>query len=420
MQLEWFVGIDWATREHTVCLLDAAGKVVAQSAFAHNGEGLAALCAWLFDKSGMDDPSAFHVSIEIPRGAVVETLLERGFNVYSINPKQLDRFRDRFSVAGAKDDRLDARVLADSLRTDRARFRKLRVDEPTVIELRAFSRIAEELQDERTRLKNRLREELLRYYPQFLELANDVGRTWFIDLWEIVPTPAAASRVRKLTIAKHLLERKVRSIKAEEILATIRATPLTVAPGSTEAAIAHIRTIVPRLRLLNELIKKTEDKLDELIAQLEPEKQKEHRDATILLSWPGIGRLVIATMLAEASQPLAARDYQALRSLSGVAPVTRGTGIRSKTDRKRAREQASVAMRQACSVRLRNAVYYWSSTAIRLDPRSKELYAGLRKRGKTHPRALRSVADRLLAVACAMLRDGTVYDPERRKLPTAA
>ena len=65
-------------------------------------------------------PSVFR---DASLGPIVEALLERGYNVYSINPKQLDRFRDRFAVSGAKDDSLDSYVLADSLRTDMPLYR---------------------------------------------------------------------------------------------------------------------------------------------------------------------------------------------------------------------------------------------------------------------------------------------------------
>jgi Transposase len=87
---------------------------------------------------------------------VVDALLDRGFAVNAINPKQLDRLRDRFSVAGVKDDRRDAYVLADGLRTDRHLFRCVQVGDPRLIELRAWSRLAEELQEERVRLGNRV------------------------------------------------------------------------------------------------------------------------------------------------------------------------------------------------------------------------------------------------------------------------
>ena len=120
----WFVGVDWGSKEHHVCLLDASGKVVGQRAFNHNGEGLSAMADWLLGCTGKP-PSEVGVAIEVPHGPVVESLMERGFNVHSINPKQLDRFRDRFSVAGAKDDRRDARVLAAALRTDPECLRRL-------------------------------------------------------------------------------------------------------------------------------------------------------------------------------------------------------------------------------------------------------------------------------------------------------
>ena len=126
-------------------------------------------------------------------------MLERGFCVYGINPKQLDRFRDRFTVSGAKDDRRDAHVLADSLRTDRHAFRRLSNDEPVIVKLREWSRMADELQQERTRLASRMREQLWRYYPQMLELADDLAADWFLDLWSQAPTGETLVPVRKLS-----------------------------------------------------------------------------------------------------------------------------------------------------------------------------------------------------------------------------
>jgi transposase len=125
---------------------------------------------------------------------VVETLLDRGFQVYAVNPKQLDRLRDRFTVAGAKDDRRDAHVLGYALRTDRHCFRALSLADPIVVELREWSRMAEDLQQERTRLANRIREQLWRYYPQALEVTDDLAYDWFLDLWHLVPTPAKVAR----------------------------------------------------------------------------------------------------------------------------------------------------------------------------------------------------------------------------------
>src|SRR3954465_8702165 len=152
----WFPGVDWGSAKHQICLLDGAGKVVGEREFAHGGAGLTALCEWVVSMAG--DPGTIAVAIEVPHGPVVDVLLDRGFAVHAINPKQLDRLRDRFSPAGAKDDRRDARVAAAGLRTDPHLFRPLQVGDPAVIELREWSRLAEELQQERLRLANRVRQ----------------------------------------------------------------------------------------------------------------------------------------------------------------------------------------------------------------------------------------------------------------------
>jgi transposase len=403
----WFAGIDWASQTHQVCLIDGGGNIIGEHAFAHGGAGLAELCAWLLAMTGAE-PAAIAIAIEVPHGPIVETLLERGFRVYAVNPKQLDRFRDRFTVAGAKDDRRDAHVLGDSLRTDRHCFRQLSAEDAMVVELREWSRMTEDLQQERNRLANRVREQLWRYYPQALAISDDLAADWFLELWAAAPTPAKAARVRESTVDRILKRHRIRRIAAAEVLALLRQKPLTVAPGTAEAAGAHIRTVAQRLTLVNRQIRHAHRRLDELCARItenegeSAEGQKpEPRDVTILRSLPGVGRIVLATLLAEASEPLRRRDYHALRTLSGVAPVTRRSGKR-----------CIVIMRQACHMRLRGAVYHWARVAVQHDELSRRRYAELRKRGHSHGRALRSVADRLLAVTCAMLTCRAPFDPE--------
>jgi transposase len=166
--------MDWASTAHQVGLLNIRGQPVAECAFGHAGEGLAALCDWLVVRSGTA-PGQISAAIETPHGAVVETLLERRFKVHAINPKQLDRFRDCQAFARARDDKRDACVLADALRTAPHCFRLIEVSAPLLAELREWSRAAEELQQERTRLSDRIRQQLWRYYSQVLELGDDVA-----------------------------------------------------------------------------------------------------------------------------------------------------------------------------------------------------------------------------------------------------
>lgn len=408
---QFWVGIDWATLAHQVCVLDAGQKILLQRSFPHSGTGLMALADEL-RRLGGGDPECVAVAIEVPRGAVVEALLEQRFHVYALNPKQLDRFRDRFTVAGAKDDRRDAFVLAHALFTDRPCFRRLSYDDPLVVQLREASRIHEDLQGEQNRLVNRLREQLHRYYHQLLDLSPSADEPWLWALWEIAPVPARGARLRVDRVRRLLREHRIRRISAEQVCAQLRTSAFVVAPGSAEAAAAHIALLLPRLRLVAAQRHELEARIDALLAALDQEpssgQQNEHRDVRILRSMPGAGRVVVATMLAEAAQALASRDYHALRSLSGAAPITHQSGKR-----------ISVVMRRGCNGRLRNAVYHWARVATVQDGHWRARYRALRERGHTHGRALRSVADRLLATLVAMLRDQTLYDPARPRRTAA-
>ena len=405
----WFAGVDWGSQRHQACVLDAAGKVVGERAFPHGGAGLAALCDWLVSVAG--DAGAVAVAIEVPHGPVVDALLDRGFAVHAINPKRLDRLRDRFGVAGAKDDRRDARVAAAGLRTDPHLFRRVAVGDPAVVELREWSRLAEELQRERVRLGNRIRQQLWRHYPQLLELAEDVAAEWVLELWALAPTPAKAARLREATLAHLLRRHRIRRLDAAGVLAVLRQPAITVAAGVTEAAVLHLRSLVARLRLANTEFRQAERKLDELCAGLSRDAAAAAHgpcDAAILRSLPGVGTVTLATLLTEAGEPLARRDHAALRTLSGVAPVTKRSG-----------KTCIVVMRYAAQVRLRQAVFHWARVAVVHDPESRSRYEALRARGHSYGRALRGVADRLLGVACVLLRRQVLFDPDHGR-PAAA
>ncbi len=400
-----YAGVDWGSQVHCVFLTDDEGRKIGARTFKHSGEGLAEMAEWLMKSSRAEEAAQVFVAIEVPHGPVAETLIERGFAVHALNPKQMDRFRDRFSMAGAKDDSRDAEVMASSLRTDAKCFRRLAPADPVIVELREWSRLAEELGVERNRLANRMREQLWRYFPALLELETDLSAEWLLEFLVLAPTPAKAARLRETTIAKLLKERRIRRFDAASVLKTVRALPPQLAAGTLEAATAHVGSLIPRLRLLNRQIRDADRKLDALTARLvdsqetEPGQNKQH-DAVILASLPGLGRTNLATLLAEAPEPLQRRDHAALRSLTGVAPVTKRSG-----------KSCIVVRRQACNDRLANALYHWARVAIQHDPRSCAKYAEMRQRGHTHGRALRQVGDYLLNVACAMLRSGTLFNP---------
>ena len=132
-----YVGIDWASEIHLVALLDASGSVLDQWEVEHTHRGIAGLLGRLEREGGSAE---ILVGIESGAPLLEDQLLDAGYTVYAINPKRADRFRDRHSPAGAKDDRRDARVLADAVRTDRARFVPLTPNGELTEELRMRDR----------------------------------------------------------------------------------------------------------------------------------------------------------------------------------------------------------------------------------------------------------------------------------------
>ena len=159
-EFTFYVGVDWATEHHQVCILDCDGRVVRQQRIEHSGKAIRDFMASMEDLAqGQVDRIA--VAIEVPRGPVVEAFLEHRWAVFAINPKQLDRFRDRHTVAGAKDDSRDAFVLADSLRTDQRCFRRLSADHPAIVRIRELSRNEDHVGVELRSTVNQLYQQLL-------------------------------------------------------------------------------------------------------------------------------------------------------------------------------------------------------------------------------------------------------------------
>lgn len=401
----FFVGIDWATENHTICLLDREGSIIGKRQVPHSGLGLQQFVGWLHEQTHVpSEQVAF--GIEMPAGAIVETLVEHRYQGFHLNPKQMDRFRDRHTVAGAKDDSRDAYVIADSLRTDLHCFRPILLDDPQILRIRALSRLEDDLGQDWSRLTSQLREQLHRYFSQMLELSSAADEPWVWELIQAAPLPAQAHKLKLPTVQKILTHYHIRRFSAQQVLEKLHTPPLPVAPGVAEAASEVCLLFILRLQSLAQQKREVARRISETIAALaEDAERKEHRDVQVLYSLPGVGRIIVATMLAEASQPLAQRDYHALRSYGGSAPVTRQSGKRKQ-----------VLMRYGCSQRLRRALYHWARVSLQKDARSRDHYHRLRGKGHSHGRALRGVVDRLLAMLVSMLRHGTEYDPARRSV----
>lgn len=411
---ELLVGVDWGTQVHQVCVATPEGAVVEECGVEHNAKVIQAFLDRLLRRV-RGHAERIAVAIETPRGALVETLVERELHVYALNPKQLDRFRDPHGVAGAKDDRRAAYVLADALHTDLPKFRRVQLDHPLVLQIRELSRADDDLREGLSRLTNRFREQLYRFASPLLELCATADEPWFWDLVQRL-TQEPGRRPTRARSGALLRRHRIRRLDADQVLQAVHQEPLPIAPGAADAACSHIDLLLPRLRIVHEQRKLCTKRLTTLLEEYDAEDEKTRGDSGpsdvgILLSLPGAGTMVAATFLGRASQLLADRNHAGLRALAGVAPVTKQSG-----------KTKIVLMRRACDAGLRNACYHWSRTSTQHDDGARAQYAAQRARGHSHGRALRSVADRWLRILMAMLETRTLYDPQfqPQRVPAAA
>ena len=186
--MRYYLGVDWADQTHAVWVVDESGAKITARTVAHTAEGLTEwgreLDAWR--AQGIE----LWAAIERPDGRVVDFLLDHGVVVYPVNPKSLDRARDRFRQSGAKSDPFDARVLADFLRTDHAHLRALQPSSEAAQELKLLTEDCQRHIRQQTRLVNQLTATLKAYYPRALEVA-EVTSALARAFLPAYPTPAA-------------------------------------------------------------------------------------------------------------------------------------------------------------------------------------------------------------------------------------
>lgn len=401
------IGIDWGNHVHSVCVLDEDKAVVVDKEIANTGKAIQTFVRQMLVRVD-HDAGRLDVAIETPHGAVVEAFAACGAHVYHINPKQLDRFRDRFFPSGAKDDQRDAYVLAHSLMTDKPRFHAVRLNEQGWTQLRDMSRLYQSLTSQVVALGNQIRQQLGLYYLQLDGLGQWHKQPFLWDLFEAAPTPQFLRGLRQKDLKALLKKHRIRRHNPNTLLRTLtEQQDLPATEVTIDTASEHIRILLPILRATHQQRRATERRIHRLLytKATDDEGSTMHRDAQALLALPAMGEHIGAAMLAEAGQALQCRDYQKLRCLSGTAPVSRRTGGR--------RKKPQVIMRRACNPRLRTAVHHWAQAAIRYDARSRAHYAKLRAKGHGYARCLRGVGDRLLKLAVAVLASGKPFDPEQ-------
>ncbi len=393
-----FCGIDWAEDHHDIALVDADGSLLARRRIGDDAAGLAALLGLLAehgDSAGAPVP----VAIETPRGLLTACLRATGRSVYPINPMAVSRYRDRHSVAGRKSDHGDAVVLANVLRTDAHAHRPLPADTELAQAIAVLARAQQDAVWSRTAAHNKLRSHLREYYPGFLAAFADarggIIRPEARTILAAAPEPATAAR---LTIAqiKALLRKAGRSrgidAEATRLRDALRGPQMRQLP-LVERAMG--RQTVALLSQLDAACTAAAD-----LEQAVIESFNQHPDAGIITSFPGLGPLTGARVLAEIGDDRSRfADAKGLKAYAGAAPVTRASG-----------KTTAVLHRRIKNQRLAAVGYLWAFAAITASPGARSHYDRRKKDGDRHAAAQRNLFGRLLGCLHHCLATSQHYD----------
>lgn len=395
-----FVGLDWASEDHAVCVIDDRGSVEGQFVVKHTDAGLRELCARL---SAVAEPKNLRIAVERPSGLLVATLVDAGFVVVPIHPNVVKASRPRYSAAGGKDDRRDAYILADLLRTDGHRFRELRGSSDALRGLQALVRTRDDLVAARVGLANQLRSLLESFWAGAAAIFADVDSRIALAFLERFPTPESARRLGPKRLTRFLAQHEYSGRRpASELLERLKAAAKGVARSrECEAKGVAVRALVVALRPLvaqiAELTSLIEHQLDD------------HPDGPIVASFPRAGKINAAQILAELGDDRARfTSDEHLAAEAGVAPITHASG-------KRSREKAGVSFRHACNHRLRSALTCFADNSRHSSKWAADVYRRARERGCDHPHAIRILARAWVRVLWRCWQKKTLYDPTKHK-----
>ncbi|MDE3065204.1 MAG: IS110 family transposase [Acidobacteriota bacterium] len=388
-----FVGWDWASESHDVTVLDDSGGIVTRFSLRHNEEGIMSAIHRLRALGG---PEEVPVAIESTCGLVVDRLLEAGLVVHCVHPNSFNAARPRWGTSRAKSDPGDSYKLADYLRTDGHRLRRLAPMDRATANLRALSRQRDDLVAAKVSATNQLAALLDHHWPGakavFFRLDSEIALAFLEDY----PTPRSAERLGVSRMAQFCRRHSYCGRRSpEKLLERLREAPESVGALDDDVLGACVRQAVAGLRASLTSI----DQLEGLMGA----ELMGHPAAALFGAMPRVGEVNLAQLIAEV-YPILARAQSATHAAAevGASPVTRASG-----------HGRSVNFRWATNARARQALSTYADNSRHASPWAAHLYREARLRGKRHPHAIRIVMRSWTRVMWACLQSGVAYDPAR-------
>jgi len=388
----YYIGVDWGDRLHQVHVGDEEGKKVKEVKVQESPEGLAEIGRWLDERRA--EGIELWAAIEKPAGRIVDFLLDHGVEVYPVNPKAVDRERDRYRMSGSKSDAFDAYVLAEFLRTDHVHLRALRPSSEKAQELKLLSRDQRRVGRHKTRLLNQLITTLKEYYVRPLEVFEDLETEIALDFLQQYPTPAHLSALKRkqfnrfVTTQHHLSKQR-----CEELWEKLQKPQLGVPEHVVRAKAQLLEVLIEQLRASIKAVKIYHHKVESFFAASPA--------AEFAKTLPGgkSGTLVAAIWAELGDAQGRWESSRHLQAEAGAVPVTKASG-----------KSRVVHFRFACNKHLRYTMYWFSFVSLNQSEWAKLYYRGQRDKGHSHPQALRALGAKWLKIIFVMWRDHTPYD----------
>ena len=331
-----YCGIDWAEAHHDVAIVGEEGQLLARRRIDDSAAGLAQLLTLLAEHGDHPDDQV-PVAIETGRGLLVACLAATGRDVHVINAMAAARYRERVAVTRTKSDAADALMLARILRTDRHAHRPLPKDSDLVKAVAVLARAGQDATWQRQQVTNQLRSLLREYFPAALTafhvkhvgLASPEART----VLTAAPTPATAARLSKARLRSLLIKagrRRNLDNWVERLHGIFHSQNMRHCTQVEDAYGQAALALLTRLDAATAAVQHLESATQALFEQ--------HPHTEIITSFPGVGLLTGARVLAEiGDDPTRFQDARALKAYAGAAPVTRASGKAHPAGRARRR-----------------------------------------------------------------------------------
>ena len=387
----YYLGVDWGDTMHAVWVCDQKGEKVTDMKVEQTPEGMSEFGRWLHERRA--EGIELWAGIEKPEGRIVDFLLDHAVVVYPINPKAVDRYRDRLRSSRSKSDIFDAYVLSEFVRTDHVHLNALKPNSEQAQELKILTRDYQRLMRQQTRLVNQLKATLKEYYPRPLEVFDELTTKATLDFLKAYPTPESLKKLTRKQWQEFAKAYGLRQVRTEELWEVLRKPQLPIPAHVVRAKSRLVGVLAEQLGVAVSAVAEYKEAVERFFASMPPAK------LTKMLPG-GKSGTTVPTLWAELGDAEGRwKCFKHLQAQAGAVPVTEQSG-----------RSQFVHFRFACNKRLRYALDWLAFISLRQSEWAKAYYQAQRNRGHSHHQALRALGSKWLKIIFVMWRDNVPYD----------